>query len=69
MPRVQQFSNLGSVGVHTRSRLLHAAAPPRGSLTPAEAPLIEAGKLFRHRLQLSGWSILELPLEAITESM
>ena len=31
----------------TRSSLLHAAAPPLGSLTPAEAPLIEAEKLFR----------------------
>ena len=30
-----------------RSRLLHAAASPLGSLTPAEAPLIEAEKLFR----------------------
>jgi hypothetical protein len=26
---------------------LHLAAPPHGSLTPAEAPLIDAEKLFR----------------------
>ena len=31
----------------TRSSLLHPAARPLGSLTPAEAPLIEAENLFR----------------------
>jgi hypothetical protein len=31
----------------TRSSLLHPAATPLGSLTPAEAPLIDAEKLFR----------------------
>ena len=32
---------------HTRSSLLHPAALPHGSLTPAEAPLIDAENLFR----------------------
>src|SRR5208282_115788 len=32
---------------HTRSSLLHPAAPPLGSVTPAEPPLIDAEKLFR----------------------
>ena len=32
---------------HARSSLLHPAAHPHGSLTPADAPLIDAEKLFR----------------------
>src|SRR5258707_14784 len=32
---------------HTRSRLLPPAAPPHGSLTPADAPLIDAERLFK----------------------
>src|SRR3984893_6969593 len=32
---------------HARSSLLHPAATPLGSLTPAEAPLIDAENLFR----------------------
>ena len=34
-------------GTHARSSLLHPAAAPLGSLTPAEAPLIDAENLFR----------------------
>ena len=34
-------------GTHTRSSLLQPAAPPLGSLTPAEAPLSDAENLFR----------------------
>ena len=33
--------------LRVRPRLLHSAAPPHGSLTPADAPLIDAEKLFR----------------------
>ena len=45
---------------HTRSRLLHAAASPLGSLTPAEAPLIEAIKT----VQTTGSSFERLKLHA-----
>src|SRR6516164_10786378 len=34
-------------GFHARSSLLQLAAFPRGGLTPAEAPLIDAEILFR----------------------
>ena len=37
----------GLDGKTPRSSLLHPAATPLGSLTPAEAPLIDAEKLFR----------------------
>jgi len=36
-----------TAGDHARSSLLHPAATPLGSLTPAEAPLIDAENLFR----------------------
>ena len=49
-------------GTNTRSRLLHAAAYPLGSLTPAEAPLIDAENLFRQpgpSLYAAGGSLQE----------
>jgi len=47
-------------GFHARSSLLQLAAFPRGGLTPAEAPLIDAEILFRqpqppNGITWSGW--------------
>jgi hypothetical protein len=59
MPMINQFSENGPVGVlkpscttatdltRALSSLLHPAAHPHGSLTTADAPLIEAEKPFR----------------------
>src|SRR6516164_3246444 len=46
--------------MHARSSLLQLAAFPRGGLTPAEAPLIDAEILFRQPQppQTSGSSII-----------
>src|SRR6202043_1376179 len=51
-PSRASFGKVGSIMKRlrvpiARSSLLHPAATPLGSLTPAEAPLIDAENLFR----------------------
>jgi len=46
--------------MHARSSLLQLAAFPRGGLTPAETPLIDAEILFRQRSHLNGLPLLTI---------